>query len=269
MASKLAEVTVFMSAFERVRLETYFYSTGFAPGIAPHAHDEWQVCYSPSAGGHLRTGRTWQEARPGRLYFIPPTVEHTGARDATVERPSTYYVLYLSQPHVDPREREGGAPVAGTACGHIETWGPTALHAMRRLIHGVRRGMGTAEVEDEAHRLLAAALPNAPFARTDDTLARRVRDALLADQVRCATLAELAGATGATPHRVRAAFKAAYGIPPARYHLMQRLSAARGMIRSGVAAATVASRLGFVDQSHLTHRLRRYFGHPPGSILGG
>lgn len=98
-------------------------------------------------------------------------------------------------------------------------------------------------------------------------LARRVRDALMADMQRCPTLTELARVTNTTPHRVRAAFKTAFGAPPARYHLMRRLQDARNLLQAGITPDAAAARLGFVDQAHLTNRMRRYFGHTPRSIL--
>jgi AraC-like DNA-binding protein len=269
MKHNLARVRVSIVAFNLTRIERYDYSPGFSLGIAPHAHDEWQVCYSSDSVGHIRPGRVWVEAQAQRLYLIPPGVEHTCARDAQIERPSTYFVFYIPPSLVDWRGVQAIDQTSGGVNGCIESGSHDAVRLARSLIQGVDDGMTIGELEDGAARLLKAVVPGIREVSSDLPLARRVRDALLVDPIRCATLAELARVTGATPHRVRSAFKAAFGLPPARYHLMRRLSSARDLIRVGVAPGVVAARLGFVDQAHLTHRLRRYFGHRPGSIVRG
>ena len=269
MATLNAPVSVLITTCEHVQLEAYVYLPGFAPGIAPHAHDQWQVCYSPDAGGHIRAGRAWVEARPGAVYVVPPSVEHTSAKDTTVERPSTYFVLYFSSSIFGPDAPRRRTPSRDRSPGCVECTDPAVVSSVRRLIGSMNRGAGAAQIEEATCRLLETALPTTPPIAVDLLLARRVRDALLANPTSCATLAELARATGATPHRVRSTFKRTFGVPPARYHLMHRLSLARDLIRDGVATSVAATRLGFVDQAHFSNRLRRYFGHPPGSISRG
>jgi transcriptional regulator GlxA family with amidase domain len=51
--------------------------------------------------------------------------------------------------------------------------------------------------------------------------------------------------------------------------MLQRLAAARGLLIAGKPLASVASATGFVDQAHLTNRMRRYFGHAPGAVRHG
>ncbi|MDX2146531.1 MAG: AraC family transcriptional regulator [Planctomycetota bacterium] len=269
MSSNLASVRVSIATFGQVSVDRYDYTPGFAPGIAPHAHDEWQVCYSPDGAGHIRAGRHWLEASPGRVYVVPPAMEHTAAKDVTVERHSTYFVIYIARTALDPSlpsvRRSTRAPLFGC----IESHDAVALRSVLRLMRAVPRNVDASEAEEDALRLLEAVLPRMPATPKDLPLAKRVQEKLLSSLGRCATLRELAKATGAPPHRVRSAFKASFGMPPARYHLVQRLARARDLIRDGVAPSIAAAQLGFVDQAHLSHRLRRYFGHPPGSIVRG
>jgi AraC-like DNA-binding protein len=265
--SRLAPVRVRTAEAGGVRAERYDYSEGFAPGIAPHAHEELQLCYSASGGGFIRTGRRWQESLPDRVYVFPANQEHTAARDATVEKPATYHVVYIG-PHLlrsaeTERLQSSGFHSAGADVGPSERLRRT----VRTLLQVVWTEPDSSVTEDAAFALLEAMGPHGPLPIHEDRLATRIRDALLANATRCASLAELATATGTTPHRVRAVFKAVYGVPPARYHLLQRLATARRLLIARKPLVSVASATGFVDQAHLTNRMRRYFGHAPGAIV--
>lgn len=266
MRRELSAVRVCLAQVTGVRVERYDYTPGFAPGIAPHAHDDWQIGYSPDGGGHIRAGRAWIEAHPHRLYCIPPAVEHTGARDATVERSASYFVLYISPDLVGPSRSRSFSIADRRSAGCITESGSDALRIAARLARLAHDDSIAATAEEDAAQLLAVIAPPARSA-IDSPLARRVRDALMADPVRCATLTELARSTGAPPHSVRAAFKSAFGVPPARYHLLRRLQEVRVLLGRGVRPDVAALRLGFVDQAHMANRLRRYFGHTPGGIL--
>jgi AraC-like DNA-binding protein len=77
------------------------------------------------------------------------------------------------------------------------------------------------------------------------------------------TLDELARAAGVSRHRLSRLFRAAYGMPPHRYQLAQRIGVARRMLERGVAVAEVAHATGFFDQSHLHRHFRRTLGMTP------
>jgi AraC-like DNA-binding protein len=79
------------------------------------------------------------------------------------------------------------------------------------------------------------------------------------------TLAELERAAGVSRHRLSRIFRAAYGMPPHRFQLAQRIRMARQMLERGVAIAEVAQATGFFDQSHLHRHFRRTLGMTPAS----
>jgi AraC-like DNA-binding protein len=78
------------------------------------------------------------------------------------------------------------------------------------------------------------------------------------------TLAQLAAGAGVSRHRLTRLFRAAYGLPPHRFALAQRIRLARRLLERGVAPGDVAQRTGFFDQSHLHRHLRRTLGMTPG-----
>jgi AraC-like DNA-binding protein len=99
-------------------------------------------------------------------------------------------------------------------------------------------------------------------ARHDPALRRAcelLRDELAAN----VTLGELERASGANRHRLTRLFRAAYGMPPHRFQLAQRIGLARRMLERGVPVAEVAQATGFFDQSHLHRHFRATLGMTP------
>jgi AraC-like DNA-binding protein len=99
-------------------------------------------------------------------------------------------------------------------------------------------------------------------ARRDPAL-RRACELLHDDLARNVTLEQLATAAGVSRHRLTRLFRAAYGIPPHRFQLAQRIRVARAMLERGVPVAEVAQATGFFDQSHLHRHFARTLGMTP------
>ena len=83
------------------------------------------------------------------------------------------------------------------------------------------------------------------------------------------TLADLAGAVGASPTHVVRAFTRRFGLPPHAYVVARRVDAARRLLLAGRSPADVAATVGFHDQPHLTRHFRRHVGTTPGSRSAG
>lgn len=107
-----------------------------------------------------------------------------------------------------------------------------------------------------------AALPTQRVAQRDPSL-RRATELLRDTPERNVSLSELAAATGCTRHRLSRLFRSAYGLPPHRVQLAQRLRLARHMLERGLPIAEAAQRAGFVDQSHLHRHFKRAYGFTP------
>jgi AraC-like DNA-binding protein len=98
---------------------------------------------------------------------------------------------------------------------------------------------------------------------------RRVREYIEARFDRDVTLTELAEVVGLSPFHLARVFRAEVGLPPHAYLESVRVREAQRLIRSGQPLAEVAHRVGFADQSHLTHRFRRLVGVTPGRYAAG
>jgi AraC-like DNA-binding protein len=99
-------------------------------------------------------------------------------------------------------------------------------------------------------------------ARRDPAL-RRACEFLHDELAGNVTLAELERAAGVSRHRLSRLFRAAYGLPPHRFQVADRIRTARQMLERGVALAEVAQATGFFDQSHLHRHFRRTLGITP------
>jgi AraC-like DNA-binding protein len=76
-------------------------------------------------------------------------------------------------------------------------------------------------------------------------------------------LETLAKRAGLSRFQALRAFKHRYGLPPHAYQLALRIGHARKLLRAGAAAADVAARCGFADQSHFTRHFKRINGVTP------
>jgi AraC family transcriptional regulator len=78
------------------------------------------------------------------------------------------------------------------------------------------------------------------------------------------SLDQLARAAGVDRYRLTRLFREAVGIPPHRFHIAQRIIAARKLLEGGERdVAGIAAAVGFVDQSHLYRHFCRTLGVTP------
>jgi transcriptional regulator GlxA family with amidase domain len=91
----------------------------------------------------------------------------------------------------------------------------------------------------------------------------RACDLLIANPARNVSLDELARAAGIPRFRILRLFRAAFGAPPHRFQLAQRIRQARQLLERGVTPSAVAAATGFVDQAHMHRHFARTLGITP------
>jgi AraC-like DNA-binding protein len=90
---------------------------------------------------------------------------------------------------------------------------------------------------------------------------------LAADLAAPLALAEVAAAVGMSYETWRRRFRAATGVPPARYRLLRRVDAARDLLRrTSLGTRDIAASLGFADEHHLARQFRRTTGRTTGEF---
>ncbi|MBK9609609.1 MAG: HAD-IA family hydrolase [Betaproteobacteria bacterium] len=82
-------------------------------------------------------------------------------------------------------------------------------------------------------------------------------------------LAGLAALAGLSVWRFATVFRQRVGVSPHRYIRVQRVRRAQALLRAGMPAATVASEVGFYDQSHFARCFKRYCSMTPGQYQAG
>lgn len=226
------------------------------------------VIGTPEGQGYrLRRGRSTTIVRPGQLVVLDPSAPHSGApiagawagRLLVIELPDLYAEVF------DPDDRivdlSFSDPVVEVAEAGLRF---TALHrAMARPAgHLERQSMLTSFLDDLVRwspsydrRLYRAA--------GHDPAVRRAADYLRADVRRNVSLDELAAVAELSKYQFVRRFKAALGVPPHTFQIAQRVALARRLLERGEPPAEVASRAGFVDQSHLNRHFKPRLGMTP------
>ena len=148
----------------------------------------------------------------------------------------------------------------------------TALEEkLGELVRVVRPGPSALEIQSAMVEFVALMVPelleesSAEAASIDSGLrtAERVRECLHYDSSATVDLSTLAKQAGVSRYQALRLFKRRYGLPPHTYQLSVRLALAQKALREGQQPVHVATRYGFVDQSHFTRHFKRLLGVTP------
>jgi AraC-like DNA-binding protein len=239
--------------------------------VAPHAHDFYQLAYSPSSRGHYLAHGSRHELGSGQMAIIPPHIthaidehghDHTSLDWWMLEIPST---LLPAPASAGPESRRiihhdpALAALYATCFVALHTRGVSALsrhEAWHTLAHALSKTLGTAPSPPTA--LPRRATLNPADRRRADHAAEVIRHAGID-----LTLDELAQHVGVGIDHLRRIFRQRIGVPPHRYQLLLRLDRARALLRAGHTGQQAALRTGFVSAPHLARALERYFTTTP------
>ena len=243
---------------------------------APERGDRWRLVF-PRRGVFVRRVDGHEMLiDPGMAYFARPDVPQQVAHPCAGGDACTTIVL----------DEAALAQVAGTLRGlpSCPVWTDGRLDfAQRTLVARLRSGrLRGAEATEQVLALVAQVLerggtrgPQATQAHAAPRPAtararRRLVDltrTLLAGERRSLRLGTLARHLGVSPSYLSRVFHAETGRTLARHRSQVRVRLALERIAAGERdLATLAAELGFADQAHLTHTVRREVGHPPGRV---
>lgn len=202
--------------------------------LAPHMHDDTQVCVVRIGRRRFATPSGVVEARAGETVVIGAGVPHQalGISEATVAL--NFYF-------------RGCAPC----------WEVAVVSTPQRWLDRKRQ-------LDQA--VIADWLETRPV--TPDVLADERR--VFADLVRGdKPMAMLAGELGIARESFSRHFRKLLGMPPQRFRVSTRLNIARAALRAGAPPADAAADAAFADQSHLGRAFRAAFGTTPAAYRRG
>ena len=230
---------------------------------------EYVVGMVLAGGMRVRRGREVHRFAPGDVCAWDPSARHEGRPWRSARWQARLVVLELPDVRelvLDPEGAGGDVVLASPRVRDPRLARRfLALHAaLERPGVEARARHAAAGVAVRARRARRAEA-TAPRAARRDPALRRACELLGDDLARNLALAGLAAAAGVSRHRLTRLFRAAYGLPPHRFVLAQRIRAARRLLERGAAPAEVAAQTGFFDQSHLHRHFTRTLGMTPGA----
>ena len=235
-------------------------------GYPSHCHDTWTVLIVDTGAISYLLDRKLSGAAGETIAILPPGVTHNG-QPAPGANGFVKRVLYLD---------EAALPVelVGAAVDQTNIEDPylrkrlVALH--EELVLGVDPFSASSELalitERITHHLT---LGSKPVAQVETGIAQQLRLMLDEPTQEPVSLDQAAVILGRSkPHIVRS-FSARYGVSPHAYLIGKRIEAARKLLLEGVAAAEVASLVGFYDQSHFSRHFKRHTNTTPSVFADG
>lgn len=96
---------------------------------------------------------------------------------------------------------------------------------------------------------------------------RKAREYIEANFAGDVSLSRLAALVSLSPCYFARAFEREIGLPPHAYLESVRIQKAREFLDRGATLAATALSAGYSDQSHLTHRFKRFLGITPGRYV--
>lgn len=235
----------------------------------PHDHDEWLVGITLQGVQSFRCRRRQQVSTPGRLILIEPLERHDG--ESPEPGGFTYAMLYLPQSWLRGRCNDMAATIGRpVALGFRHTLAddPALAGAVGRAFAALHGREGRLARDLALDRLVTGLIGWAPAVadRRSPVVPVPVRRALALLEDKATDdigLAELATAAGCDRFRLHRLFRECLGVSPHRYLVTLRLRLARKLLAQGCAPATVATEVGFADQSHLGRWFRRAYRLTP------
>jgi AraC-like DNA-binding protein len=235
-----------------------------------HTHDEFVVGINVRGAHTFRCRAATHEVPPGTIALVNAGEVHTGAAlgDAGWE----YRAFYLHQDLLDTvaadaeRSRPGG--VAFERCVVRDA-------GLARLLAVAHDALASDETEALERETLAAtavaklvrqhaAKVSSPPAAVPQRALAKVRDFIRSEYRRTIRLRELQELSGYDKYRLISSFRTTYGQPPYELVVALRVAEARARLARRQSIASVATSVGFSDQSHLTRQFKRIVGVTPG-----
>jgi AraC-like DNA-binding protein len=237
-----------------------------------HAHDYFVIALVEEGAASYWYQGAQHTASAGQVFVVNPGEIHTG--DPATAGGYTYRVLY---PRVEYLARV--AKDIGT-CRGVPLFKGTVLEDKRlvAILNGFHKRIEEEASAARCESLLLKALACLITGHADPRVtARKIGRERPAVRTACEymqahfdediSLSKLAALVSLSPYYFARAFESETGLPPHAYLESVRVGKAREFLENGQSAASAALAAGYVDQSHLTHRFKRFLGITPGQYI--
>jgi AraC-like DNA-binding protein len=237
-----------------------------------HAHDYFVIALVERGAVSYWYQGAERTASAGQVFVVNPGEPHTGG-PATADG-YTYRVLY---PRVEYLAR---------VAEDIGTWGGVTFFKgdvlrdpqLAAILSSFHTRLAEEASAARCESLLLKALARLITEHSDPRVtARTIGRERPAVRTACeyiqahfdedVSLSKLAALVSLSPYYFARAFESETGLPPHAYLETVRIRKAREFLDHGDTAVSAALAAGYVDQSHLTHRFKRFLGITPGQYV--
>jgi AraC-like DNA-binding protein len=236
-------------------------------------HESYVVCLCVRTSATYRyRGRLGSLAQSPGCMLMEPGETHV---NVVVPQPQTYTVLRISpevvaragvelgitdQPHFAMAFDTNPAIVAAFArLATAVDAGDTDLEQQSWFAHGLRLVLQYCIEQGRSPPTHNSRAAHGAVERAKTYLRQRYRETV--------TLDELARVAGLSRFHLLRSFTARTGMPPHAYQVRLRIERACRLLQAGAEASSVATILGFADQSHLTRHFRRVMDITPARYI--
>jgi AraC-like DNA-binding protein len=237
-----------------------------------HAHDYFVIALVESGAASYWYRGAQRVAVAGQVFVVNPEEPHTG--EAVTRGGYIYRVLY---PRAEYLARV--AADIGTRAT-VPFFKASVLHdpPLARLVSSFHKRLAEKAPKSECESLLLRTLTRLLTQHADPHVAprpvgkerpavRMAREYMEANFAEDVSLSKLAALVSLSPYYFARAFEREIGLPPHAYLENVRIQKAREFLNRGATLASTALSAGYSDQSHLTHRFKRFLGITPGQYV--
>lgn len=228
-------------------------------------HERYVLCAVDEASANVRYRGQSESLFDGCTMLMEPGETH---RNVVVPRPQDFRAIFFEPAlFVDAAKDH-----ALTATPHFHSLlAPEVelMQAVYRLCASVEAQATPLEQQSLLLKCMRLALAHAEEALPENSAGqnqsavRRARTYLQEHYNKPVSLDELAGYAGLSPYHLVRSFTRQLGMPPHAYQNHIRVERARTLLAAAVPPATVASFVGFADQSHFIRHFRRILNITP------
>ncbi len=235
-------------------------------------HDRYLICGCRSVATSWVYRRKTHFIEDGITAFMEPGEIH---RVVAKNRPSYFLALFFDSDYFTKLAEESG--VSGVPHFRVaEVSNSTLLRDLARFSSLMRQDSDVLQLQSLLALLVHQALdntesrpptlePSGPelsrsLARAKDLLEKRYNESI--------ALEELAYAAALSRFHLVRSFAKQFGLPPHAYQLHVRVKRACHLLRGGMPCVTVASSVGFADQSHFARHFKKMMGVTPSAYAG-
>jgi AraC-like DNA-binding protein len=274
--NKAAEISVSAWESDGIFLEQYVYTSGSVEPLPKHSHEEYQLGLSFDCQGEYHYRGAYHSIPIGSLSVINSGEVHSPSDRTHLLAPAIFWMMHIHPKWLQAVTSEiSEKPSALPVFPSVFITEPQ-LHRLFLNLHTAAKKQVFQLEQDTAFWYFFShlvsyhteSLPSVRPLKSAHAAIRRVRDFLQDCYASDVSLEELAAIAGLSRFHFCRVFGKEMGVSPSVYQTQLRIAHAKKLLLQGIPIATVASLIGFYDQSHFGWHFKRLVGVTPGSYVG-